>query len=625
MSVLKLYSTGCARNSRTIPYKLNSPVLVMKNIDLLMDWGFNERIEMDDDTAMSVDFAVLDDKWAYYVTIENRVAEGVFAVNFAMCGIKTYMLAGNSTIKGQWNKTPTWIDPDTITPAVSGYKRGETSIPLPGLLPEGIVYVEIRTKIKGFDITNKEGVSRYVSLGAFVKRGCDIYDKDFHIYDIVYDLENYKYSLNGGNTFTEPFSLSDIESISYSRICPYEFEGVSLTGATQNFLMKKRGGDREVISVNHRIEEPVIYEHPSGSPAFNVENELELKGKNATIADATKSLHRNFGYIYNNNKTYNKTLYYNSSKTVYFLFTDSNPGGGNGNYWNVTKFEHDPTITPTPSPVKAMYGYETSGIVFKENVTEPYSNPITSSGVLHLNLSDKEQQFGISTVFAPNAVGTIERSQHFVPWYYEVDNTGWYLNLDLPMNKMTIPSMKLPYMSSAWKEYQFREMEYDRAELSRATQYAKDKFWSDVAKGFGNGAVAGGFAGTHSPKFGAQMGIISAAGATVGAYADRQVEIANAQRQQDNKELLMKNAVDTHYNSGYGYRMVDNNNFVINIAMPIDDMENEVKISGYSCTGNLVASLERGFIQGLPEPSDAIKGTIRNLITSELQMGVWII
>ena len=106
---------------------------------------------------------------------------------------------------------------------------------------------------------------------------------------------------------------------------------------------------------------------------------------------------------------------------------------------------------------------------------------------------------------------------------------------------------------------------------------------------------------------------------------DRQVEVSNAQRQQDNKENMMKSAVDNCYNSGYGYRLATSNDFMVNIAMPIDDMEKEVKMSGYSCTGTLVATLDKGFIQGTPKPSAEIKGTIRNLIVSELQMGTWII
>lgn len=324
-----------------------------------------------------------------------------------------------------------------------------------------------------------------------------------------------------------------------------------------------------------------------------------------------------------------KWLIYYTGSNEYFYFTYL--GGREficGHYrpkYSVTRYTVDPRTTGIQPIYRRLYIYGTDVFTSfgKDNIEYMHTQPEVGSIVL--DMTDEERKFGVSTVFAPNVMGVIERSQVEVPWYYEVDNTGWYLNLELPMNKIVIPSFNLPYVSDAWRAYQFREMEYDRAELARTAQYAKDKFWSDVAKGFGNGAVAGGFAGTHSPKFGAQMGIISMAGATVGAYADRQVEIANAQRQQDNKELLMKNAVDAHYNSGHGFRIMANNDFMINIAMPIDDMENEVKISGYSCTGNLVASLERGFIQGLPEPSDAIKGTIRNLITSELQMGVWII
>ena len=161
-----------------------------------------------------------------------------------------------------------------------------------------------------------------------------------------------------------------------------------------------------------------------------------------------------------------------------------------------------------------MTGVQTCALpIFYNNTTIEFGqkNKIRSigpiSGEFNLNLTDEEKKFGVATVFAPSVMGTIDRAQNKVNYYYEVDNTGWYLNLELPMGKIVIPSFKLPYTSDAWKEYQFREMEYDRAELARANEYAKDKFWADVAKGIGNGAVAGGFAGTHSPQFGGVMEI----------------------------------------------------------------------------------------------------------------------
>jgi hypothetical protein len=621
MSVLKLYSTGCARNSRTIPYELDTPVLVMEDIDLLMDWGFNERIEMDDDTAMSVDFALLDDKWAYYVTIENRVAEGVFAVNFAMCGIKTYMIAGNSTIKGQWNKTPTWIDPDTITPAVSGYKRGETSIPLPGLLPEGWVFVEIRAKVNGHLYGGTTFLEDSVSIGGFVRSsGRSSSDPHFSVEEIAYHLALYKYGVNQVTPYDtyEDFDIEKVENISYSRLCPYEFEYDENVGYPTlkkrwfpNFMFKRKIEDAFVVTGFYETNSNFTSTESTKSCLML---EQCRKTFTPTLPNGTKRGEAN--NILLHYKGNNKYVHIRSLSGTELVNNIARPKHA------VSMYDNDPrgaSITAN----KRMYVYNNDLIEFYKKDGMLSLSP--SYGNMGLDLSDDEQKFGVATIFAPNVVGSIDRSQTQIPWYYEVDNTGWYLVLETPMNKIVIPSFKLPYMSDAWKSYQFREMEYDRAELGRSIQYAKDKFWSDVAKGFGNGAVAGGFAGTHSPKFGAQMGIISMAGATAGAYADRQVEIANAQRQQDNKELLMKNALDNYYNTGHGYRTADNNDFMINIAMPIDDMENEVKISGYSCTGNLVASLERGFIQGLPEPSDAIKGTIRNLITSELQMGVWII
>ena len=56
--ILNLYSSGCARNSRTIPHTLGTPVISM-TFPGIMDWQFQEVIETTDDVAMSIDFAHL--------------------------------------------------------------------------------------------------------------------------------------------------------------------------------------------------------------------------------------------------------------------------------------------------------------------------------------------------------------------------------------------------------------------------------------------------------------------------------------------------------------------------------------------------------------------------------------
>ena len=58
--LLKIYSTGCARNSRTVPYTMpNSPVVSVV-FPGIMDWEFQEVIHMTDEHAMSIDFAILE-------------------------------------------------------------------------------------------------------------------------------------------------------------------------------------------------------------------------------------------------------------------------------------------------------------------------------------------------------------------------------------------------------------------------------------------------------------------------------------------------------------------------------------------------------------------------------------
>ena len=84
------------------------------------------------------------------------------------------MMAGNTEMKGKWNRTPTWIDSDTITPAVSGYKRGR-EVDLPGLLPVGWVFVEISIRLIAGLVTTDGKVKtetgeRNVMLGMFAQK-----------------------------------------------------------------------------------------------------------------------------------------------------------------------------------------------------------------------------------------------------------------------------------------------------------------------------------------------------------------------------------------------------------------------------------------------------------------------
>ena len=623
MAILKLYSTGCAKNSRTIPKDLGTPLMTIMPYNSLMDWSFKEILQVTDDTAMAVDFAVIDNKYAYYVLADTKEAKGSWSFTFTMCGIKTYMLAGNTTIEGLWNKTPTWVDSDTVTPAISGYKRGR-SINLPGLLPEGWVFVEIRAKMVGHVIGTTEEFADYVTIGGFARSsGRSNSGQNFFLEEIVYYLGNYQYGINQSTPKDEykDFDVKEIESISYSRLCPYAFSlsaGVpQLEGATHIGFKKVVDSTFKVnkyystgVDYSNYTEEAFKYDLLF-APCSNLGMPSDFSVNGKTDKVLIKGLNNLFFYV--------ETL----GGWEYFVLGPKPSDKVGKAAIMVTKFTSDPRELAPTKAFRWMYVYNNTTIEFGQKDKIRSIGPI--SGEFNLNLTDEEKKFGVATVFAPSVMGTIDRAQNKVNYYYEVDNTGWYLNLELPMGKIVIPAFKLPYASDAWKEYQFREMEYDRAELARANEYAKDKFWADVAKGIGNGAVAGGFAGTHSPQFGGVMGGLSIAGTVLGAYADRQVEVSNAQRQQDNKENMMKSAVDNYYNSGYGYRLATSNDFMVNIAMPIDDMEKEVEMSGYSCTGTLVATLDKGFIQGTPKPSAEIKGTIRNLIVSELQMGTWII
>lgn len=636
--ILNLYSSGCARNSRTVPHTLGTPVISM-TFPGIMDWQFQEVIETTDDVAMSIDFATLDNKWAYYVMADSKVSKNSWKFTFTMCGLKTHMMAGNTEMKGKWNRTPTWIDSDTITPAVSGYKRGR-EVDLPGLLPVGWVFVEISIRLIAGLVTTDGKVKtetgeRNVMLGMFAQKDTTRASGSLSLKDIVYNLSNFNYSIDGGTTFINQLDIEQIENISYNRLCPYLFTphlntdgdviDITLDNIDKTFKVKRK----DELLTNPGINSTVT---KSG-------NFLSSKGVDCTIQMIKYDLAGDTGNSYD---VYDKVLIKNSANTVFFFFQDT--GGretiyhptlgswgssyANRKKYNVIKYTTDPRdFDGSEQLVKHLYVYNTADSTFNTSADDwgGEINPTLLSGMFELNLTDTEKKFGIATVLAPQVMGVIERSQTIIPYNYENDNTGWYLNIDLPMNKIVIPSMKLPYLSDSWRAYQMREMEYDRNELSRSNKYANDKFWGDMAKGMANGALAGGFAGTHSAPFGLAMGGTQFLGTAIGATIDRQVETVNNQRSYDNTVTRMKTAVDSYYNSGYGYRMVDSEDYHINIAMPIDDMTNEVKLSGYSCTGNLTAALSKGFIQGYPEPNNTIKGTIRNLIVNELQSGVWII
>lgn len=642
--LLKLYSTGCARNSRTVPYTLGNPIITM-NFPGIMDWQFQEVLETTDDVAMSVDFATLDNKWAYYVLADEKVSENSWRFSFTMCSLKTYMMSGKNTIKGKWNRTPTWVDRDTVTPAISGYKRGR-EIGLPGLLPVGWVFVEIHVRL-AVGLSRSDGTylgtngERNITLGLLTKKDTVKISDMLSLKDVVYNLSDFNYTIDGGINYTSQIDVEQIENISYNRLCPYNFtiernsdnsiKDITLVGMSKTFKMKR---------VEETIEPPTIDKVIVEETMDAIEQTYLLrdKGADATIWDAKVSMRKALGSVYGQ-QNFNTGLWYmdkalvtNSAGTVFFYFTKVGsqteqiiPGVFDTKY-TVIKYLTDPRgHSAEETGIKGLYVYNATDSTFNKNSIKDFSEPTILSGNVSLNLTNEEKKFGVATVLAPQVMGVIERSQTTISYRYEVDNTGWYLNIDLPMNKIVIPSMKLPYVSDTWRAYQMREMEYDRNELSRTNQYASDKFWGDLAKGMANGALAGGFAGTNSAQFGIAMGATQFIGTAIGATIDRRVETENNKRSYENTVDRMKTAVDSYYNSGYGYRMVDSTDYHINIAMPIDDMTNEVKVSGYSCTGNLTAVLSRGFIQGYPEPNNTIKGTIRNLIVNELQSGVWII
>ena len=143
----------------------------------------------------------------------------------------------------------------------------------------------------------------------------------------------------------------------------------------------------------------------------------------------------------------------NSANTLFFLFQDT--GGretiyhptlgyrgtsyANRKKYTVIKYTTDPRdFDGSEQLVKHLYVYNTADSTFNTSADNwgGEINPTLLSGTFELNLTDTEKKFGIATVLAPQVMGVIERSQTIISYNYENDNTGWYLNIDLPMNKI---------------------------------------------------------------------------------------------------------------------------------------------------------------------------------------------
>ena len=617
--LLRMYSTGCSFNSRTIPLTLGTPI--KETSQSLMDFTFEDTFGLTDEEAMSLDYATIDNKWCYWARPVKKTSNGAWKVEFRLCALDTYRkLSGATTIKGLWNKTPTWIDSDTTTPGVSGYMK-KRDISLPGLLPTGWVWVEIRVRMNGvlratIGDTNTLA-ERNVVLGCFVNKLFDVEDKEaITLSDIVYDISSYNYSTDGGATFTKQFDVEQIEDISYSRLCPYKFYtdvGIpvlwSATVGTTNYPIPKR------MYIKRNAPDGLVAETPEPISNTYISTVAGVPNASMTASQIETAFFADFGIIGREFRM--NCVYTNADETVVWQDT----GTTTPNWVLVTG-----GIKPNYYEPKQMYFFDDTDILFSTDVLVSSNKPQCIEGTFNLELTDLEMKFGVALVFGPTLLGNIEKSMvELVTYRYVADNTGWYLELDTAVNKIVIPSSKLPYISDSWRAYKLREMEYDRNELARANDYAKNKFWGDIVKGISNGALAGGFAGTHSAAFGLQMGAMSFAGSTLGAYSDMGVSIADNERAQQNKEQLMRNSVDVEYNAGYGFRLLFSNSFIVRIIVPQDDMTDLVKITGYSCTGNLTATIAAGYLQGTPEPNNLIKGMVKDILMSELQMGVWLL
>ena len=196
MSVLKMYATGCSPNSRTVPISLPEPKITIENSNVF-DYKFKEVVACDDDTAMSIDFAVIDDKWAYYCKAIEKVTVNSWRFDFGLSGIKSHMLQGGTQIKGIWNKTNEHLDKRVQTPSERGYEIADRK-ELPNCLPKGWVWVEIKVRLKGY-IRETAHVSvpsegeRNIILGFFTNKVESDNSDMMSIHDVVYNLSSFTY------------------------------------------------------------------------------------------------------------------------------------------------------------------------------------------------------------------------------------------------------------------------------------------------------------------------------------------------------------------------------------------------------------------------------------------------
>lgn len=197
-----------------------------------------------------------------------------------------------------------------------------------------------------------------------------------------------------------------------------------------------------------------------------------------------------------------------------------------------------------------------------------------------------------------------------IPAHTVCDITGIYTIYELCGKHYMVPEGKLPFIGSAWNDYNIRSREYDREALTRAVENARSQRDIDMINSIGNSMLTLGLAGATNPT-GAIAGIAQMGMGIATSELSLRLNERNLYAEQNAKEGLIKNSPSQNYQSGNGldylFKSYKYGGTHIRLDMPANTDENAfydyIKYRGYPC----------GMYRRVELPSDGyIKGNIYN-------------
>jgi len=197
-----------------------------------------------------------------------------------------------------------------------------------------------------------------------------------------------------------------------------------------------------------------------------------------------------------------------------------------------------------------------------------------------------------------------------IPAHTVCDITGIYTIYEICGKQYMVPEGKLPFIGSAWNDYNIRSREYDREALTRAVENARAQRDIDMINSIGNSMLTLGLAGATNPT-GAVAGIAQMGLGIATSELTLRLNERNLYAEQNAKEGLIKNSPSQNYQSGNGldylFKSYKYGGTHIRLDMPANTDESAfydyIKYRGYPC----------GMYRVLELPSDGyIKGNIYN-------------